>query len=111
VFEVELKVDGKEASMVVAPDGTVLKVESQVTAESLPAAVKAAVEKETAGAKVLGIEKEETLAAAKIVKLDKPKAEYEVKMTKDSKTWEVEIDADGKVTEKKDVTDEAEEKK
>lgn len=111
VFEVELKVDGKEASMVVAPDGTVLKTESQVTAESLPAAVKAAVEKETAGAKVLGIEKEEKLAAAKVVKLDKPKAEYEVKMTKDSKTWEVEIDADGKVTEKKDVSEETEEKK
>ncbi|MCY2931155.1 MAG: PepSY-like domain-containing protein [Planctomycetota bacterium] len=90
VYEVDLKVEGKEASIVVAPDGTVLKVEAELTVDALPAAVKAAV---------------------KVVKLEKSKVEYEVKMTKEGKTWEVEMDADGKVTEKKDVTEEADEAK
>lgn len=111
VYEVDLKVEGKEASIVVAPDGTVLKVEAELTVDALPAAVKASVEKETAGAKVLSVEKEEKLAAVKVVKLEKSKVEYEVKMTKEGKTWEVEMDADGKVTEKKDVTEEADEAK
>ncbi len=111
VSEVDLKIDGKEASIVVAPDGTVLKKEMQLEADALPAAVKAAVEKETAGAKVLEIQKEEKLAVAKIVKLDKAQIEYEVKMTKDGKTWEIEMDADGKVTKKMEVQEETEEQK
>ncbi|MCY2928634.1 MAG: PepSY-like domain-containing protein [Planctomycetota bacterium] len=110
VYEVDLKVDGKAASILVAPDGTVLKMEIQLASDALPATVKAAVEKETAGAKVLAIEKEEKLAGAKIVKLEKAQIEYEVKMTKDGKTWELEMDADGKVTEKKEAQEEKEEK-
>ena len=76
------------------------------SADTLPAAVKATIEKETAGAKVLGIEKEETVAAVKVVKLSKPTVAYEVKMTKDGKTTEVAMDAAGKVTEREEVKDE-----
>lgn len=111
VYEVDLKVDGKEASILVAPDGTVLKTEMQLAADALPAAVKATVEKETAGAKVLTIEKEEKLAGVKVVKLDKAAVEYEVKMTKAGKTWEVTIDATGKATEKEEVKEEKEDQK
>ncbi len=81
VHEVELKDDGKELEVTIAKDGTILKVETEVTLNDVPKPVADAIAAETKGREVLEIEKVErrgTIKAGKAQKLDTPEVYYEV---------------------------------
>jgi hypothetical protein len=97
VIEVDLKQSGKECSVNVTEDGTVLSIEKEVSAKSLPPAVAAAIKKAVGKGKVKIIEKEEIRAVVKVVKLPKPVTGYEAKFIKDGKLYEVKVASSGKV--------------
>lgn len=111
VYEADLEKDGKEFELKVAEDGTVLSREAEaedededekdekevkVSAEQLPPAVKAALEKE--GAKLDDVEKEEE--GGKVV--------YEADAEKDGKELEIKVAEDGTVI-SREAEDEEEE--
>jgi uncharacterized membrane protein YkoI len=100
-YEVQLKVGTETKSAVVSSEGAVVSVESKVAAETLPAAVSKAISENAKGAKVLGVEKEDVFMEAQLVKLAQPKATYEAKVSLDGKTYEIVVDANGKILEKK----------
>jgi uncharacterized membrane protein YkoI len=68
--------------------------EVEVTLDQLPPAVRDTITRESGGAPVGKIERED----------EKGKAVYEAMITKGGKTWEIEIDESGKVLERKVAT-------
>jgi len=90
-YEVELKDNGKAASVNVGEDGTVMEVETTVDMNALPDAVKKTLKAQDVN--VPTVDKAVTYAELKLVKLDAPVTTYEV--TKDGK--EIKIAADGKI--------------
>lgn len=97
VIEVDLKQGGKEFSVNVTEDGTVLSVESEVCAKSLPDAVAKSIRKIAGKAKIGKVEKEEIRAVVKLVKLPKPVTVYETTFIKDGKEYEIKVASCGKV--------------
>jgi hypothetical protein len=91
LYEIELKQDGLEYELTVAPDGTIVEEESQIKVEDLPEAVKTAL----AGAKVEEAQRETTYWVVTLKKLEKPEVVYEVEIERDGKELEVEIASDG----------------
>ena len=88
VIEVELDNNGKECSVEMASDGSVLSIETQVTDDDqLPEAVLKAI-KGLGKVKVTGIEKEEIRAKLQVVKLEKPVTIYEAEFVKDGKLFD-----------------------
>ena len=67
--------------------------EVQVTLDDVPAAVREAIRTESGGAPVGKITREN----------EKGKAVYEARITKDGKTYDVEMDESGKILEREDV--------
>ena len=55
-YEVETTLNGLSRDVSIAPDGTVLEVEQQVTLESLPAAVREGLEKAAGAGKIMKVE-------------------------------------------------------
>jgi len=94
-YEVELKDNGKAASVNVGENGTVIEVETTVDMNTLPDAVKKTLKAQDVN--VPTIDKAVTYAELKLVKLDAPVTTYEVKVTKDGKESEIKIAADGKI--------------
>lgn len=85
LYEIETSVNGKGRDLTFDASGTLLEVEEEVALESLPAAVRAAVEKEAAGGK---ISKVETVTKGTLIS-------YEADIKKDGKHSEVKVNADG----------------
>lgn len=79
IHEVEFRRDGKEVEVEVAPDGTIMEIETKVSLADLPEAVAAVITAKAGGRKILEIEKEETLAAPRLVKLESPLVFYKAK--------------------------------
>lgn len=100
-YEVELKEGTETRSAIVSSEGVVVSVESKVAAETLPGAVSKAISEKAKGAKILGIEKDETYMEPQLVKLAQPKTIYEAKVVLDGKTYEIAVDAAGTVLEMK----------
>ena len=94
-YEVELKDNGKAASVNVGEDGTVIEVETTVDMNALPDAVKKTLKAQDVN--VPTVDKAVTYAELKLVKLDAPVTTYEVKVTKDGKESEIKIAANGKI--------------
>lgn len=112
-YEADAKMDGKNWEIDVAPDGKLIskqvdneedekadsgdkkeadedKKEQTITADQLPAPVKATLDKETAGGTVEKLEKE----------TKEDKTVYEAKATLDGKEWKFKIRADGQLLKK-----------
>lgn len=87
IYKVKYKKGGREHELKVSAAGDLLELEEAVTLDELPAAVRATVEKETAGAEIEELEKG----------TEGGKTFYEVEFKKDGETPEVIIDPDGSV--------------
>ena len=85
VFELETKVNGRGRDLMIDGSGAVLSVEEEVTLDSIPAAAKAAIEKQAAGGKITKVE---TLTKGKTVT-------YEAAVVRKGKTSEIAVAADG----------------
>jgi uncharacterized membrane protein YkoI len=114
VYEIELRLNGQEFEVTVAPDGTIIEIESEVAIDGLPDAVKAAIAKAIEGAEIKKVEEEVTYWVVTLKKLETPQTTYEVELIKDGKEIEIEVAADGtilkeKVEDKDDDDDEDEE--
>jgi len=77
IHEVEFRRGGKEVEVEVAPDGTIMEIKTKVSLADLPEAVAAVITAKAGGRKILEIEKKETLAVPRLVKLESPLAFYE----------------------------------
>jgi len=85
VFELETKVNGRGRDLMIDGSGAVLSVEEEVTLDSIPAAARAAIEKQAAGGKITKVE---TLTKGKTVT-------YEAAVVRKGKTSEIAVAADG----------------
>ena len=85
VYEAETKVNGHGRDMIIDGSGAILEVEEEVALESIPAAARAAIEKQAAGGKIAKVE---TVTKGKTVT-------YEAGVTKNGKKSEVSFTADG----------------
>ena len=75
--------------------------EVKMTMDQVPAAARAALEKEAGGAKIESVDKETDKSGAVI---------YETDVKKNGKTWEIKVAPDGKVISNKMEADEEDEK-
>lgn len=93
-YEAELKVNGHNRDVLIDPTGAVVEIEEQVTFASLPANVKATIQKEASKGKILIVES--------ITKNNVLEA-YEAHLTRAGKKSEIKVAPDGKLitTEKK----------
>lgn len=99
VYEVELEQNGQEVEVALAPDGTLLEVETEMTVQELPELVAKAIENAAKGAAVKEVNKEVTYAVVKLVKLDQPQTSYEAELSKEGAECEIEVAADGTILE------------
>lgn len=86
-FEAEMTVNGHSKDVLIDATGTVVEVEEQVTLESLPAAVKTALQSQADKGKILKVES--------LTKHNKLVA-YEAKVQMDGKKKEIQVGPDGK---------------
>jgi uncharacterized membrane protein YkoI len=84
-YEVETTVDSKSRDLTFDANGTVIEIEQEVAIDSLPAAARAAIEKRTAGGKIVKVETVTRGSATT----------YEASYTKAGRTHEVGVKADG----------------
>jgi uncharacterized membrane protein YkoI len=96
LYTVTLASGGNELDVEVAPDGTIIGVEKEVSKGDLPAAVAAALAA-AGGGEIKEVVRIETHAELKLVKLDKPAVTYEAAVVVNGKTVELTIDSTGKV--------------
>lgn len=99
VYEVELEQNGQEVEVVLAPDGTLVEVETEMTVQGLPELVAKAIEKAAEGATIKEVNKEVTYAVVKLVKLVQPQTSYEAELSKEGAECEIEVAADGTILE------------
>ena len=85
----------------VAKDGTVLSLEETVMIDEVPEAVRAAITKESAGGKLVSVEKVE----------EKGKTCYEAVIRKDKEESEVTLDAQGKILDREEKSESKDEEK
>ena len=99
VYEVEVEHNDQEFELTLAPDGTLVEVESEMAVAGLPEAVAKAIAKAADGATIKEVNKEVTYAIVTLVKLDKPQTSYEAELSSQGAECEIEVAADGTVLE------------
>lgn len=99
VYEVELEQDGREVEVMLAPDGTLMEVETETTAQDLPELVAKAIENAAGSATVNEVSKEVKYAVVKLVELAQPQTSYEAELCKEGTKCEIEVAADGTILE------------
>ncbi len=99
VYEVELEQNGQEVEVMLAPDGMLLEVETEMITQQLPKLVAKAIEKAAEGAIVNEVSKETTYAVVELVKLAQPQTSYEAELSKEGAKCEIEVAADGTILE------------
>jgi uncharacterized membrane protein YkoI len=104
LYDIEFKADRGEIE--VTKDGTVIDVVTIITMEELPEAAAQAIQKASEGATILRLEKSEVYSEINkegekgiVVKLDTHRFVYEAELEKNGQTGEIEVDADGNITE------------
>jgi uncharacterized membrane protein YkoI len=100
-YEVELKVNGHGKDMLIDPTGAIVEVEDEVTMDSLPPAVKTALEAKAGKGKIIKVEsitKNNTLVA------------YEAQVNTAGKKSEIKVGPEGKAIKDDGEEDEAKEK-
>jgi uncharacterized membrane protein YkoI len=86
-YEAETRVNGKSRDILIDPTGAVVEVEEETTLDSVPAPVKATLEKAAQTGKILKVE---TVTKGNAVS-------YEAVVSKNGKKSEVAVDADGTI--------------
>ncbi len=99
VYEVELEQNGREIEVMLAKDGTLVEVETEMALQGLPEAVAKAITKAAKGATIKEVNKEVTYAVVKLVKLAQPQTSYEAELSKEGAECEIEVAADGTILE------------
>jgi uncharacterized membrane protein YkoI len=102
VYDFEFKDGGVEKETDIAADGTMLEFTVVIPAVQMPAAALKAVRAAAEGGELGRVERIEIsheTQDGKIVKLDKPKTQYAVEITKGDKTSEIVVDPEGAVIE------------
>jgi len=107
LFEVELKQGEAEIEVSVAPDGTIVEIETEVALNDVPEKARAVISKAAEGAQIKEIAKEEVRAEVKkddkgvatLVTLKKAKIAFEAELVKGDQKGEIEVAADGKIIE------------
>lgn len=95
-YEVELKVGEQELEATVAPDGTIVEVETEATRDELPAPVKERLAK--LGGAVGDVARIERRAQLQVVALPAPVTTWEVTLTREGGgRFELHLGADGAV--------------
>jgi len=104
LYDIEFKADMGEIE--VAEDGTVIDVVTIITMEELPEAAANAIKDAIEGATIRRLEMSEIRSEIKkegetgtIAKLVTPRYVYEAELEKDGQTGEIEVDAEGNITE------------
>jgi uncharacterized membrane protein YkoI len=87
LYEAELTVNGHSKDISMTADGSIVKIEEQVSLDSLPAEVKAGLQAKAGNGKILKVES--------LTKKDKLVA-YEAKVETNGKKTEVQVGPDGK---------------
>jgi len=105
VYEIELKQNNNEFEITVAPDGTIIETESEVTLADLPDAVKTAIAEAGGSAEVKELCQEITYAVVKLVALDQPQITYEAGVIIDGQEIEIKVAPDGTLL-SKEIDDE-----
>jgi len=82
IYEVKLEQNDQEIEVMLAPDGTLLEVETEMTVQAIPEAVAKAIEKAAEGATVKEVNREVTYAVVKLIKLNQPQTSYEAELSK-----------------------------
>lgn len=90
-YEVELKVNGHSKDVLIAPDGTVVEIEEQVTLDSLPTAVRATIEQNAGGGQI-GVIESLTKGGAVVA--------YEAHIRKAGRSQEIKVDPSGQLISK-----------
>jgi uncharacterized membrane protein YkoI len=85
-YEAELKVNGHNKDLLIDPTGSIVEVEEQVTLESLPSAVKTALEKRAGKGKIAFVES--VTKGGSVVA-------YEAKIKTAGKTSEIKVSPEG----------------
>lgn len=99
IYEVELEQNDQEVEVAVAPDGTILEVETEITLQDLPEAVAQAIAEAAEGATIKEVSREVTYAVVKLVSLDQPQTSYEAELSKQGAECEIEVAEDGTILE------------
>jgi len=94
--------------LTVAPNGTVLEVETEIPLEELPEPVKAALRRAAGGARIEEVSKEVTQWVVTLKKLDKPEISYEAEVVKNGREIELEFATDGTLLQEDDALDDDE---
>jgi len=94
-YDIDLKEQDKETSLLICEDGTVISFESEIPFENLPKNVAATVSDNVKNAKIVEAEKKEKYAVVKLVKLPETQILYETKVVKDGKEYEILVDGNG----------------
>lgn len=104
LYDIEFKSDRGEIE--VTADGTVIDVVTVITMEELPEATAKAIKNAIGDATILRLEKSEIWAEIKeegekgtLRKFEVPRYVYEAELEMDGKTGEIEVDAEGNITE------------
>jgi len=99
IYEVELEQNDQEVEVAIAPDGTLLEVETEMTLQDLPEAVAEAIAEAAEGATIKEVSREVTYAVVKLVSLDQPQTSYEAELSRQGAVCEIEVAADGTILE------------
>ena len=104
LYDIEFKAERGEIE--VTEDGTVIDVVTIITMEGLPEAAAKAIQDAIEDATILRLEKSEIYSEINtkdekgtVVKLNTHRFVYEAELEKDGQTGEIEVDADGNITE------------
>ena len=97
LYEIEIRHHGRDMEVKIAPEGTIVEVETSVTTKDLPEAVAIALAKLADGGKVVEIEEQRVYAVAQLVELDPSQTTYEAEIIRDGERLEAQVAADGTV--------------
>ena len=102
VWDIEFRVGKKHQETDIAQDGTMLELSEQVTQKAVPKAAMSAIKKAAEGGKVNHTDKvtlNYEIKDDKMVKLEKPRTQYEANVTKGEQSSDIIVDGDGKMIE------------
>jgi hypothetical protein len=102
VWDIEFRDGRKHKETDIAEDGAMLEVSEQVTPKSVPAEALKSIKKAAEGGKVKQTDKvaiSYEIKDGKLIKLEKPRTQYEASITKGEQTEDIIVDEHGKVIE------------
>lgn len=102
VWDIEFRDGRKHKETDIAEDGTMIEFSEQVTQKSVPKDAMKSIKKAAEGGKLNRTEKvtlSYEIKDGKVIKLDKPKTQYEANVTKGEQSSDIIVDENGKMIE------------